>query len=279
MVPSLEAAPLLIASDVDGTLINDNERIPTEVRSAIDRATRAGCVFALATGRPPRWIHPVLEQLKVRPLCVCANGAIIYDSATDTIVESATLSPEVLVDVAHRARTALADAGGAGFAVERSGTSAFESESELFLVSPDYIPAWFSAEMGMVPEPELFSVPAIKLLVRNDQLTSAEMYRRIEPAIPAELAHVTFSVPDGLVEVAAPGVTKATGVQFLAAQIGARAAEVVCFGDMPNDIEMLRWAGLGVAVGNAMPEVQAAADAVCATNNDGGIAEVLSRWF
>ncbi|MDU0479154.1 HAD family hydrolase [Staphylococcus chromogenes] len=271
--------PLLIASDVDGTLINDQERIPAHVRSAIFRATRAGCVFALATGRPPRWIRPVLEQLRVRPLCVCANGAIIYDSATDTMVNVSSLAPAALHEVARIAREVLADVGGVGFAVERAGESAFQPEESLFLVSPDYIPAWFAAEFGMVPEAELFSVPAIKLLLRNDQLPSAEIYRLVAPHIPESLAHLTFSVSDGLVEVAAPRVTKATGVQFLAQHIGATARDVVCFGDMPNDIEMLRWAGLGVAMSNAMPEVKAAADLVCGTNNDGGIADVLSRWF
>lgn len=271
--------PLLIASDVDGTLIDDHERIPKTVRDAIARATRAGCVFALATGRPPRWIQPILEQLRVRPLCVCANGAIIYDSATDTVVRALELAPPALREVAATARRALAAHEGAGFAVERAGTSAFQPENELFLVSPDYIPAWFSAEFGMVSETDLFAKPAIKLLIRNDRLSSAEIFDLVAPHVPSELAHLTFSVPDGLVEVAAPGVTKAVGVQFLAEQIGARPAEVVCFGDMPNDIEMLSWAGVGVAMSNAMPEVQAAADVVCGSNVDGGIAEVIGRWF
>ncbi|QGU01108.1 Sugar phosphatase YidA [Corynebacterium kalinowskii] len=271
--------PLLIASDVDGTLIDDRERIPTVVRAAVRRAITAGTVFALSTGRPPRWIHPVLSQLALKPVCVCANGAIVYDAATDTMLDVQNLAPEALRAVADIAEEVLAPHGGAGFAVERAGESAWAPENELFLVSPNYVPAWFSEDNGMVPLDELIAQPAIKLLVRNEHLTSAQIFDLVAPRIPADLAHVTFSVPDGLIEVAAPGVTKARGVQFLASRIGAGPGDVVAFGDMPNDIEMLQWAGLGVAMANARPEVKAAADEVTLSNNEGGIAAVLERWF
>lgn len=272
-------APLLIASDVDGTLIDDTERIPLVVRKAVRRAVSAGTVFALATGRPPRWIHPILSQLELKPVCVCANGAIVYDAATDTMLDVRNLSPDALRSIVDLSTQALADHGGAGFAVERAGESAWAPENELFLVSPTYVPAWFSEDNGMVSLEELISVPAIKLLVRNEHLSSEEIFNLVAPLIPTDLAHVTFSVPDGLIEVAAPGVTKARGVEFLAARIGAGPQDVVAFGDMPNDIEMLQWAGLGVAMANAVPELKAVADHVTASNNEGGIAQVLQRWF
>ena len=123
------------------------------------------------------------------------------------------------------------------------------------------------------------SAPATKLLLRNAEMTSAEMLAAVAPAIPPELAHVTYSVPEGLLELSAPGVTKRRGLEEMAELIGADASRVVCFGDMPNDVEMLRWAGLGVAMGNARPEVKAAADEVTATNDDDGVAVVLERWF
>ncbi|MEJ5998135.1 HAD family hydrolase [Corynebacterium sp. H130] len=271
--------PLLIASDVDGTLIDDRERIPLKVRNAIRRAVSAGTVFALATGRPPRWIHPVLSQLELKPVCVCANGAIVYDAATDTMLDVCNLSPADLKTIVGIAEAALAAHGGAGFAVERAGESAWAPEKELFLVSPTYVPAWFSEDNGMVPLDELIGQPAIKLLVRNEHLSSADIYELVAPHIPPELAHVTFSVPDGLIEVAAPGVTKARGVEFLASRIGAGPSDVIVFGDMPNDIEMLQWAGHGVAMANAVPELKAVADEITRSNNEGGIADVLEHWF
>ncbi|APT85635.1 HAD family hydrolase [Corynebacterium aquilae DSM 44791] len=269
----------MVATDVDGTLINSQERISARTRQVIARMTRAGTVLALATGRPPRWIFPVLEQLNVRPTCVCANGAILYDSATDTILSTRALEPTVLHQIAAIARDTFADHGGVGFAVERAGTSAFEDASNLFATAPDYDHAWESVEHGIQEEAELFGTPAIKLLLRSTSLSSAEMFALIGPNIPQDLAHVTYSFGDGLVEVAAPGVTKEVGVRELASLIGASRQEVACFGDMPNDCEMLTWAGWGVAMGNAPDIVKQCANEVTATNDEDGVARVLERWF
>ena len=110
-------------------------------------------------------------------------------------------------------------------------------------------------------------------------MSSADLYKVIAPHIPEAHAHVTYSMPEGLIEVSAPGVTKRAGLEELASMVGATADNVVCFGDMPNDIEMLEWAGLGVAMGNAVPAVQDVADEITATNDDDGVARVLERWF
>ncbi|PRQ11882.1 HAD family hydrolase [Corynebacterium sp. 13CS0277] len=271
--------PLLVASDIDGTLITSQERISARTRAVIRRMTRVGTVLALATGRPPRWIYPILEQLDVRPICVCANGAILYDSAADRIFAAHTLAPEHLRTLATTARAAFADHGGVGFAVERAGRSAFDDAATLFAAAPDYDHAWDSVDHGTQPEEELFATPAIKLLLRSTTLNSADMYDIIAPAIPDTLAHVTYSFPDGLVEIAAPGVTKELGVKELSRLIGADRTDVVCFGDMPNDTEMLTWAGWGVAMGNAPDCVKAIANEVTTTNDADGVARVLERWF
>ncbi|MEJ5920292.1 HAD family hydrolase [Corynebacterium sp. H78] len=271
--------PLFVASDIDGTFLDSRERVSPRLRAVVARMLRRGVPLSLATGRPPRWLYPVLEQIPVRPLCVCANGAIIYDSATDTIVHTKTLTPEVQRMVVDIAREALAEHGGVGVAVERAGRSAKDPASELFVVSPSYDHAWISTEHGTVDEDIVLSVPCTKLLLRNEALSSAMMFEIVAKHIPTELAHVTYSMSEGLLEVSAPGVTKRGGVQELAGLVGAGSDDVVCFGDMPNDIEMLQWAGLGVAMGNAAAKVKAAANEVTATNDDDGVAAVLERWF
>lgn len=273
--------PLLVASDIDGTLLDSRDRVRPRLRRAILRMLRSGVPLALATGRPARWLTPVLDQLPVAPMCVCANGAVIYDAKADRVVADHSIAPAVQREVVDRARAAMAaaGAGGVGLAAERAGVSAADPIDELFVVSPSYSHAWESAEHGILAEDELLAAPATKLLLSNPGLGSAELARILAPAIPETLAHLTFSVPDGLVEVSAPGVTKRKGLEAVAEQVGAGPGDVVCFGDMPNDIEMLRWAGLGVAMGNARPEVRAAADEVTAANDDDGVALVLERWF
>ncbi len=273
-------APKLVASDVDGTLIDSAERVPASLREVITRMTAQGTAMALSTGRPARWIYTVLEQLPVRPVCVCANGAVIYDSATDRILKAHTLAPETMVEVVALAEAAMADHGGVSFAVERAGRSAFDNVDELFLVTPEYSHAWPTLDdHGVVPITTLISEPATKLLLRSDFLESKEMFDRLRPVIPEEVGHVTFSMSGGLLEVAAPGVTKALGVSYLAELLGVAQEDVITFGDMPNDIEMLQWAGRGVAMGNARPEVKAVSDFVTATNDEAGVADVLEWWF
>ncbi len=274
-----ELPPLLVASDIDGTLLDSRDRVSPRLKRAIGRMIRRGVPLTLATGRPARWLQPVLEQLPVRPVCVCGNGAVLYDSGRDVVLADHSLAPEVQAEVVAIARSAMADIGPVGVAVERAGRSALDPSDELFVVGPAYAHAWESTEHGICGETEMMSEPATKILLSNPGMASAELHAIIAPHIPADLAHVTFSMPEGLIEVSAPGVTKRAGLEELAGLVGAGASDVVCFGDMPNDIEMIRWAGLGVAMGNAVAEVQRAADEVTATNDDDGVARVLERWF
>ena len=90
---------------------------------------------------------------------------------------------------------------------------------------------------------------------------------------------ITHSSLDGLVEISAAGITKASGLAILAEKHGVAAADVVAFGDMPNDLPMLAWAGCSVAMGNAHDDVLAVADEVTSTNDEDGVAQVLERWF
>ena len=274
-----ELPPLLVASDIDGTLLDSRDRVSPRLKRAIGRMIRRGVPLTLATGRPARWLQPVLEQLPVRPVCVCGNGAVLYDSGRDVVLADHSLTPEVQAEVVAIARSAMADIGPVGVAVERAGRSALDPSDELFVVGPAYAHAWESTEHGICGETEMMSEPATKMLLSNPGMASAELHSIIAPHIPADLAHVTYSMPEGLIEVSAPGVTKRAGLEELAGLVGAGASDVVCFGDMPNDIEMIRWAGLGVAMGNSVPEVQRAADEVTATNDDDGVARVLERWF
>lgn len=271
--------PLMVASDIDGTLLDSRDRVSPRLKSAISRMIRRGVPLTLATGRPARWLQPVLDQLPVRPVCVCGNGAVLYDSGRDVVLADHSLPSDAQAEVVAIARSVMADVGPVGVAVERAGRSALDPSDELFVVGPAYAHAWESTEHGICEETEMMSEPATKMLLSNPGMASAELHSIIAPHIPADLAHVTYSMPEGLIEVSAPGVTKRAGLDELAGLVGATAADVVCFGDMPNDIEMLRWAGIGVAMGNAVPAVREAADEVTATNDDDGVARVLERWF
>ena len=267
--------PALIASDVDGTLLDPAERITDRTRQAVAAAVAEGVTFVLATGRPPRWIPPVVEQLGFAPIAVCANGAVIYDAEADRVISAQTLSVDTLTELAEIAARAVP---GAGLAAERIGRSAHDTATPQFVSAPGYEHAWLNPDNTEVSHQDLLSAPAVKLLVRKPGMPSSELAARLGRHIGV-LGDITYSTNDGLVEISAIGISKALGVQQVAHPLEIGSQEVVAFGDMPNDIPMLQWAGHGVAMGNAHPEAMAAANEVTAANDDDGLARVLERWW
>ena len=272
----LVQAPRLIATDVDGTLLDPDERVTPRTVAAIEELVARGVGLVLVTGRPPRWIAPVAAQLGPVRLAVCANGALIYDAVADEVIWSRTMDPATLAAIATATLSALPDSG---LAVERTGRDV-DGATPSFIADAAYLHAW---DTGLQVESryahaELLSQPAVKLLVRCTRLRSEEMVAQLAPVI-GDRADLTFSTSKGLVEISPPGVTKATGLAEVARRLGIAAADVIAFGDMPNDLQMLQWAGCGVAMGNAHRALLAVADEVTATNAEDGVAQVLERFL
>jgi Cof subfamily protein (haloacid dehalogenase superfamily) len=218
------------------------------------------------TGRPPRWMPEVAEATGHTGLAVCANGAILYDLASEEVVSEIALQASDLLAVTTKLAEALP---GVAFAVERNSLLSHE---------PGYVPAWDDGDLTVVPREQLFDLPATKLLVRHPSHGPDEFLALAQQAV-GDLATMTRSSVDELLEISAAGVTKASGLERFARTHGVTAAEVIAFGDMPNDLPMLEWVGHAVAVANAHPEVLALADEVTASNDDDGVAQVLERLF
>ncbi|OBI81199.1 Cof-type HAD-IIB family hydrolase [Mycobacterium sp. 1245805.9] len=267
--------PALIACDVDGTLFDENETISPRTRDAVRAAVAAGAQFVVATGRPPRWIRPVVDALGFAPIAVCANGAVLYDPANDRVVSSRTLGTDTLAELAELATRVIP---GAGLAVERIGERAHDTATPQFISSPGYEHAWLNPDNTEVSIADLLSAPAIKLLIRKAGARSSDMAAELAKHVGIE-GDITYSTNNGLVEIVPLGISKASGVEEVAKPQGITSDDVVAFGDMPNDIPMLRWAGHGVAMGNAHPDVLAAADEVTTPNSDDGVGRVLERWW
>lgn len=274
--------PSLVVSDVDGTLLDPADVITARTRAVLERARGAGVELVLATGRPPRWIPQVADQLADSPaavrFAVCANGAIVYDVRADEILHVQALEPEVLRLLAEEVAERLP---GAGLAAERAGTvgrGAGDAATAPFVATAGYEHAWLNPDHVEVSDEQVFAAPAVKMLARVPGMTSREMAHRLRPAV-GDLAEVTFSIDTGLIELSVPNVHKASGLAWLAAHTDVAAHAPIAFGDMPNDIEMLRWAGLGVAMGHGDPAAIGAADDVAPSNAEDGLAQVLERWF
>jgi Cof subfamily protein (haloacid dehalogenase superfamily) len=260
--------PSLVASDLDGTLVRSDGTVSDRTRAAIAAVEEAGAAFVMVTGRPTRWMSAVAEQTGHHGVAVCANGALVYDLHTETVVRSYLLTTRAARDVVDALRGAIP---GIAFAVERF--------TEGFAHEPAYRPRWDSTDpLTQAPVEQLLSSDVVKLLARHEELGSDELLAAARAAV-GEGATLTHSSGDGLLEISAADVSKASGLASLADELGVAAQDAVAFGDMPNDLPMLVWAGLGVAVANAHPEVLDVADEVTASNDDDGVAQVLSRWF
>jgi Cof subfamily protein (haloacid dehalogenase superfamily) len=265
--------PRLVASDVDGTLLDPLERVTGRTARAIARVVASDTPFVLVSGRPPRWITPVAALADLDGYAVCSNGAVLYDLATDRVVAVHGLDPVQLHDVTHALERAMP---GIRVATERASTSTLTIEP--FATEPGYSNPWGDAEHNVAARAEVLGHPATKLLVRHPSMTSEEMAAAAREVLDHEV-DVTFSTNQGLIELSAHGVTKAFGLSEVCVRLTLDAGGVVAFGDMPNDVEMLRWAGHGVAMANAHPAVLEAADEVTAPNSEDGVAQVLERWF
>lgn len=271
--------PTLIASDVDGTLIDDENRVSPRTIAVLAAAVDRGVDFVLATGRPPRWIAEITDQLAgtvahVR-YAVCANGAILYDVEHDRVISAATMEPDILEKLVDRAYRQIP---GCGIAAERAGRSAYDAATPPFVATSGYRHAWLNPDHIEVGDDEVYTEPAVKLLVRQPDMRSDEMAARLSDVVDG-LAQITFSTDNGLVELSVPDTHKASGLRRIVDVAGLDASSAVAFGDMPNDVEMLTWAGHGVAMSHGHPAALAAADEITVSNNEDGVAQVLERWF
>ncbi|PFG48060.1 hypothetical protein ATK36_3134 [Amycolatopsis sulphurea] len=268
--------PRLVASDVDGTLLGPSETLTERTLGMVRRVLGDDVPFVLCTGRPPRWIAPVAGPLGLTGYAVCANGAVLLDIGADTVVEvHGQLEPVLLHELASALDKALP---GCRLAAERIETGPADHDLRNFVIEPDYHNPWGDDEGRVAMRGEVLGKPAIKLLVSRRGMTSEEMAGAVR-AVLDDSVDVTYSSSGGLIELAAHGVTKALGLADIAERLAVPAEAVISFGDMPNDVEMLRWSGHGVAMANGHPEALAAADEVTGPVTEDGVAQVLDRWF
>ncbi|HEV7646653.1 MAG TPA: Cof-type HAD-IIB family hydrolase [Actinophytocola sp.] len=272
--------PLLVASDVDGTLLDPLEKVTPRTAGVIARIVASGTPFVLVTGRPPRWVTPIARAAGLTGYAVCANGAAVLDLGADRVVSARDLAPVQLGDVTHALRALLPDIRVAAERTPRDGSDS----PHVFATEPGFRNPWgnptgMDGENNEVPTAEVLGHPATKLLIRHHELTSDDLAAAARTIVDGIGLEITYSTNRGLIELSAAGVTKATGLAEVCDLLDVPRERVVAFGDMPNDVAMLRWSGHGVAMANAHADVLAAADEVTAPNSEDGVAQVLERWF
>jgi HAD superfamily hydrolase (TIGR01484 family) len=260
--------PRLVATDLDGTLLRRDGTISARTAAALSRIEKAGAQFVFVTGRPPRQTRAVLAPYGYQDTVICANGALVYDLGTETVIDQHLIPARELAEAATRMRRAIP---GIGIAVEYADGLA---RDDLYQLSP-----WHSDEaVPRLADAQLFARDAAKLLGRHPRLSSDELLALAAPAV-GDIVAVSHSNGKCLVEAMAAGVSKGSALAALARRLGIAAQHVVAFGDMVNDLPMLAWAGRSYGVANAHPDVLAMVDQVIASNEDDGVAAVIEDLF
>ncbi|MFT3877762.1 MAG: HAD hydrolase family protein [Propioniciclava sp.] len=248
----------LIASDLDGTLLDPSGRIAEADADALREASQAGVTIVIATGRPLRWLTPLEAIADVRPLVIVSNGAAVWDLRRRRIEQAAPLERTLVACLADELRSAVPELvfaleEGTGFACEDAwlghppDTSRTRAQEEAV------------TDRGPLPRLLAQERTVLKFLASHPDADADALLERARAVIGGR-AVVTHSVVGGrraLLEISAAGVTKAVTLARLCADRGIEASEVAAFGDMPNDTEMLDYAGRPFAMANAHPSLRA----------------------
>lgn len=259
----------LIATDVDQTLLTSDHRVSDRAQEAFAAARRAGVLVVAVSGRQPFSMREVVRGTVLEGPAVGSNGAVGMDLTTEQVYFEDLLSVDAQTDLVLAMRERFP--GVRCVSVRDAGRAFFPEHGYVGLMDPgDH------GQNGPLREydlGEVLATPSLKLVMRSDSISEDVL---LEAALDLDVrgCHPTTSGAPFL-EVSAAGVTKASGLAQFCARFGIQRAEVLALGDNRNDVEMLRWAGRGVAVANAVPEALEAADEVTLSNDDDGVALVV----
>lgn len=259
----------LMAIDLDGTLLRTDKRISTKVVNAVYEATRRGVHVVIASARPPRAVRAIYERLKLGTYQVNYNGALIHDQPRGRHMYHQPLDAALARQIARLARKI--DPG--------------------CLVSLEILDKWYTdrvdnalgTETSKLCNPDFvgpleafFTVPVTKLMLHAPpdrvHALSAQVKRKFGKQVAILLSD------KHLIQIVHRQVDKAVAVKWVADAYDIPAARVIAIGDAPNDVGMLRWAGLGVAVDNAWPMVRDAANVVVPSNDEDGVLHAIERY-
>ncbi len=270
-------SPRVVALDIDGTLLKwvegqaeEYETITEPVLDAVHRAIDAGAHIVLSSGRSPHGMTRIADLLRLpredadRLWIVASNGAVVFRYPPMEIVHEDTF------DAASAVAAVLEHHPHALVAVEERGVGGYRVNR----VFPD---GEISGEQIITDVHDIVGEPVSRVIIRDPQATADDF---IELAARLGLHGTDYVVGwTAWMDLSPVGVSKASGLEHVCDALGLGADDVLAIGDGRNDIEMLRWAGRGVAMGQAVDEVKAAADHVTGSVHDEGAAVEMSRWF
>lgn len=256
--------PKLVALDVDGTVVGRDGALSPTIADSVARVVAAGVPVVISTGRSWNGTLPIVEALDLPAgPHVTSNGAVMVNHPPFEVLHAVTFDPGAIIRRIHD------EAPHAAIAVEDVGKG--------YRLSSAFPEGELSGEMTLQGIDELCASPVTRVVVRDEDATEQEF---VELAERLGLHGVSYFVGyTAWLDIAPEGIDKSYGLAMVCKELGVKAIDVLAIGDGSNDVEMLRWAGRGVALGDGNSLAITAADHVTDAFDDGGTAKELDRWF
>jgi len=261
----------LVAIDLDGTLLTDDKEVCARSAEALMKLPARGVQVVIASARPPRSVRKIYRQLGLDTLQINYNGALIWDEPSGKALFHRPMSGAIAREIVDAARAIF----------------------EEVLVTCEVMDRWltdrpdntYTTETGRLFRPDFvgpldgFCAPKLhvtKLMLLGERC----MIERLENALVPRFSHqVTILRTDNeLIQLMDRRVSKSVALSKVARHYGVPQAQVMAIGDAPNDVGMLQWASVGVAVANGYEVVKGVADWIAPSNNDHGVLEALRRY-
>ena len=257
-------APRMLALDVDGTLVDFEDQMTDRVRQTVRAARQSGLHVVISTGRSTPGVMDAVDKLGLdEGLAVASNGAVTFSYSPVELLSTVTF------DARETVKLVLEHVPDAAVAVEEVGRG--------YRINKAFPAGEISGEMIVQSVEELVAEPVTRVIIRSPG-QSAEEFSDLAERLG--LHGISYFVGyTAWLDLAPEGVSKASGLESICARLGLDASDVLAIGDGLNDLEMLRWAGRGVAMGGSLPQVIEAADDVTGSVHEDGLADEIERWL
>jgi len=259
----------LIAADIDGTLVNSKREITPKTKEKIHEAIERGVIFTICSGRPVQGVQLITKQLEADIPVITYNGAMVITGESRKIIYSCTMRREDAIQVEK-------------FGRERNTTIAVWADNQLYVNRMDERAAKYSELSGTPPIKyenieELIGKGINKILWYDEVERINEFQKELQGKLSSTVNFHT-SQPFFL-EFVDVNASKAIALEKLGEYYGIKREEMIAIGDGFNDLSMIEYAGLGVAMENAPSEIKEAADFVTLSNEDDGVAYVIEKFI
>jgi Cof subfamily protein (haloacid dehalogenase superfamily) len=260
--------PKLIATDLDGTIVQYDGTISERTIKAFTKAHEMGVHIYFVTGRPPRWMDEIRDAFGFGS-AICGNGAMLYDLKTSTVTEEWMISADTQTEVAKRLRQAIPPIS---FAIE---------SHDYYHREKIYVPRWDIGldNVGVVRIEDAIRGPAFKMLARcsDGEFTSDQMLEIALPELDGLVTVTHSNAKESLLEISALGISKGQTLAKVADRLNIDSSDCISFGDNPNDFSMLEWCGRSYAMADGHPDAVKYASGVARPHREDGVAIVIEE--